>query len=405
MPTYQFFTPLVSPLQSWAGFAWQSAGGSDETAGQASCVASCAACIELAAAAAPLAERQPVFLPQLAPEELAPATRASLEKVIGKARLIPLLGEAAVDDAALVGAWRQLSGRLAIRVGSAAGLDKLTPDRCDYALLDLATASGGLPLLSLVSARERGVALVGENAGTHALFDWACKKRFALSGGEFIGRGDLPGSASADTARLKLLKLLSLVIQDASTRDIEEIFRQEPKLSYNLLRLVNSAAVAPKTPITSFNQAINVLGRRQLQRWLQLLIYANHFSADSRPNALMQLAAMRGRLMEELAATLPGSSEALQDAAFLAGSFSLLDTLLNLPMRDILATLPLAEEITAALGERRGALGERLAAVVASDSGRFAEAATRLGALGIAAAPYFAAQLAACTWACGIGGE
>ena len=92
----------------------------------------------------------------------------------------------------------------------------------------------------------------------------------------------------ADTTRLKLLKLLSLVVQDADTREIEEIFRQEPKLSYNLLRLVNSVAVGPKTPITGFNQAITVLGRRQLQRWLQLLIYANQFGQAGQPNPLLQ---------------------------------------------------------------------------------------------------------------------
>ncbi|MBK8317119.1 MAG: HDOD domain-containing protein [Betaproteobacteria bacterium] len=49
-----------------------------------------------------------------------------------------------------------------------------------------------------------------------------------------------------------------MVADDADTGKLEAIFRQEPKLSYNLLRLVNSAAIAPRNPITSFAQAINL---------------------------------------------------------------------------------------------------------------------------------------------------
>ena len=48
----------------------------------------------------------------------------------------------------------------------------------------------------------------------------------------------------ADTTRQKMLKLLALIAQDADTAELDEVFRQESKLSYSLLRLVNSAAMA-----------------------------------------------------------------------------------------------------------------------------------------------------------------
>lgn len=88
-------------------------------------------------------------------------------------------------------------------------------------------------------------------------------------------------------SRIKLLEMLALVADDADTGKLEAIFRQEPKLSYSLLRLVNSAAIAPRNPITSFAQAINLLGRRQLQRWLQLLVYADPNNSQL-PNPLLQ---------------------------------------------------------------------------------------------------------------------
>ena len=87
-----------------------------------------------------------------------------------------------------------------------------------------------------------------------------------------------------------------------------------------MLRLVNSAAIAPRSPIESFAQAINLLGRRQLGRWLQLLVYADTDGKKS-INPLLIKAATRGRMMELLASKESTNS----DCAFMVGCFSLLD--------------------------------------------------------------------------------
>ena len=70
------------------------------------------------------------------------------------------------------------------------------------------------------------------------------------------------------------------------------VLKQDPALSYHLLKLVNSAAFGFANPIHNFTQAINVLGRRQLQRWLQLLLYARP-QQDGMPNLLLPEAARR----------------------------------------------------------------------------------------------------------------
>ena len=76
---------------------------------------------------------------------------------------------------------------------------------------------------------------------------------------------------------------------------------------------------------------------------MQLLVYADPNNGQQ-ANPLLQKAAARGRLMEILSAHLaaePGI-EFLSDAAFMVGSFSLLDVLLNLSIGEILqqVTLP-----------------------------------------------------------------
>ncbi|OEZ86050.1 HDOD domain protein [Janthinobacterium sp. HH104] len=169
------------------------------------------------------------------------------------------------------------------------------------------------------------------------------------------------GEPEDATSRRRLMSLLGLLARDADAHELEVPLKQDPALSYHLLKLVNSAAFGFTAPITSFSQAITLLGRRQLQRWLQLLLYARQ-QDDGKIHALLPLAAVRAAQMEALCQLRGGDRDA-QDLAFMAGVFSLLDVLLGMPMQEIIATLNLAPEVSAALLERNGELGTLLALV------------------------------------------
>lgn len=160
------------------------------------------------------------------------------------------------------------------------------------------------------------------------------------------------------SSRKRLMTLLGLLARDAETRDLENLLKQDPALSYHLLKLANSAAFAHAAPITSFGQAISVLGRRQLQRWLQLLLYARH-QPDGVPNALLPLAGLRAAQMEALC-KLRGGERDDQDLAFMTGVFSLLDLLFGLPMAEIVGALNLPQVAADALLRREGPLGQLL---------------------------------------------
>jgi EAL and modified HD-GYP domain-containing signal transduction protein len=168
------------------------------------------------------------------------------------------------------------------------------------------------------------------------------------------------------------------------------LLKQDPALSYHLLKLVNSAAFALSSPIHSFGQAINVLGRRQLQRWLQLLLYARQ-QDDGMANPLLPLAAVRASHMEALSKAL-GWDRDQQDMAFVAGVFSLLDVLLGMPMTEIVAALSLDLDVVMALLDRGGPLGELLRLVEKHDGASLAKA-------GIGHEAYWGAQLQAYHWA------
>lgn len=267
----------------------------------------------------------------------------------------------------------------------------------DYLLIGISQART-LPPFTLIGIASR-TQLIATEVHSHADRAWALDNACSLTTSEFLLTRNA-NDKKADTTRVKLLQLLALIASDADTGQLEAIFREEAKLSYSLLRLVNSAAIAPRSPITSFAQAINLLGRRQLQRWLQLLVYADPNNGQ-KANPLLQKAAARGRLLELLAPILNPApiAENLADAAFMIGTFSLLDVLLNMSMSEILQHLPLSGPVHEALATHGGALGKLLRAADSIDSNDLKTASEIFNEQGISSAALLDAQLDALSWA------
>ena len=99
-----------------------------------------------------------------------------------------------------------------------------------------------------------------------------------------------------------------------------------------------------------------MVGLRQLLRWLQLLLFYRPGTPANR-NPLLQLAALRGRLMELVAEVIHPSRKDLQDLAFITGLMSLMPAALGLPMTDILGQIAVAPDARRALSRREGELG------------------------------------------------
>ncbi|WP_194714901.1 EAL and HDOD domain-containing protein [Noviherbaspirillum soli] len=189
---------------------------------------------------------------------------------------------------------------------------------------------------------------------------------YHLFQGYHFAHPEMVSGRRLSSSHAALLRLLAMLQQDADIRQIENVFKEHPALAVNLLRLANSAAMGQRQPLRSVANAIVVLGRRQLQRWLLLLMLASADAGLSGASALLHLAATRGKLMELL---MQAEQPALADSAFVTGIVSVMDVLLGQPIRQVVDTLGLADDIRAALLERRGPIGQllRLAQALESD--------------------------------------
>jgi EAL and modified HD-GYP domain-containing signal transduction protein len=208
-----------------------------------------------------------------------------------------------------------------------------------------------------------------------------------------------PGQQAA--SRALALQLVQLVNRDADTHEIEALLRRDPTLSYHLLRLVNSlGAAGGARKVTSFAQAILILGRQQLRRWLNLMLFAAR-EGDMRSAMLLARVSVRARLME-LLARAAGLDRHHQEQAFMAGMFSLLGVLFGSPLREVLAPLALGPAVQQALLAGSGELGTLLALVQAAERGAGEELAAALGALQVDAAEFNALAAEAHLWMLGV---
>jgi hypothetical protein len=204
-------------------------------------------------------------------------------------------------------------------------------------------------------------------------------------------------------SRTFALQLVQLVAADAETREIEALFRRDPALSYQLLRLVNSLAFGAGRRITSFSQAIILLGRNQLRRWLNLMVFASR-DGDNRSSMLLARVAVRARAME-LLARATGLDFSLQEQAFMVGMFSLLGTLFGTSIEEILRPLAISDAMRAAVLSHEGDLGNLLNLLEIFEQSDCSMLRKQLDAIQVPAADFNIFILQAHNWMLGVVGE
>jgi HDOD domain len=217
-------------------------------------------------------------------------------------------------------------------------------------------------------------------------------------GGRWYLQAGPRANAEVTASRARALQLLQLVADDADTLALEDIFRQDAVLSYQLLRLVNSVALGGQRHIASFAQAILILGREPLRRWLHLLLFSAR-DDDPRSHLLAAHVALRARGMELLAQEA-GFDRSTQDLAFMAGMFSLLDVLFGQALPTVLAPLKLDPELRSALLGQEGELGHLMHSWMAVERGDAPTLRDALTRWGLSAGRHNSVLLQACLWVC-----
>ena len=221
-----------------------------------------------------------------------------------------------------------------------------------------------MPLVTMLSLvprlRGTGKRLIAEKVENQTEYKTCLDLGFDYFQGFYFARPSVIAGRKLSPSQLAIVDLMNLVVSDADNGEIERAIKRDVTLSLNLLRMVNTPAAGLRQRIDSLAQALIVVGRRQLQRWLQIMLYAEPGNRGHIQTPLLMLASTRARLMELLAARLRPGQRHLADMAFTVGIMSLMDTLFCVPMADLVEQIPVSDEVSAALLRRSGFFGELL---------------------------------------------
>lgn len=237
--------------------------------------------------------------------------------------------------------------------------------------------------------------LIAEKVETARQFELVAAMGVKLFQGYWFAKPMLVKGQTLRASQATLIQLINLVRQQASTTEIEEVLKHDPTLSFNLLRFINSSGFGLSCEISSFRHAVMILGLKKLFRWAALLMITSR--EGGAPPAVASMAVVRGRLMELLAAELLGPDD--RDNAFVVGVFSLLDTMLGIPMDKALSVVALPGSVVEALLLRTGILAPFLDLAEACESANDEAFAKAANTLQLSNRQVNLAHLQALTWA------
>lgn len=180
-------------------------------------------------------------------------------------------------------------------------------------------------------------------------------------------------------SRLVLIEMLNLLRRDVDVAEIATVAKRDPWVAAKIVSMANSPISGLSSPVANLEQAVLVLGRETLYRWLSISLF--RAGADSeRDLSLLELSLFRGRFLELLA---DGRGKQESDELFLVGLLSLLDCLLAVPMDQIVSRMHLPGPVADVLLNSEGPHAPYLMLALSAAEGRAEQAARVAATLGI----------------------
>ncbi len=275
-------------------------------------------------------------------------------------------------------------------------------DQLDFLFIDIGNSD--IPLINdlMERAARRAPAMKFVATGIRTVEEYrvCAKLPFSSYQGPFITNREKLDAPGMDAGRIKIIDLLNRLRGDAEVAELASLIRQNLALAYKLLRYINSPGMGQRHKIVTPEQALMVLGRQKLYRWLTILL----FTSGKTPGldwAVMENALVRARLAELLAQNALTADE--RDELFVAGLFSLLDVVLSMPLDAVLKQVNLPAQISEALLQQQGRYAPYLALAIACEQSDDANIAALAQVVGLEVWRVNYVHLEAMLWAQQVG--
>ncbi len=226
--------------------------------------------------------------------------------------------------------------------------------------------------------RGRGPRLIAEKVETREDFEFCKAEGFSYFEGYFFRKPEMMRARGAQSNRTVFLRLLSAISRpDLDWKEIEEIVKSDPMLYYRLLRYLNSPIFGLRGEVRTVGQALTILGEKEIRRWCQLSGMLE--LSRNKPSDLALAALVRARFAELIGARVDCGDSNL----FQIGLLSLMDAILEIPMREVLEGLPIDESARTVLLEGTGPLSPVYDLMLVVEAGVWPKIAALSSRLGI----------------------
>lgn len=201
-----------------------------------------------------------------------------------------------------------------------------------------------------VKANFPHIKLLAEKVETREEYEIAKQAGYALFQGYFFQQPQILTAIDIPANLFQYFQIISMLREDEANLDlIAENIEREISLSYRLLKLINTSSKRSKSKVRSIKQAILLLGLTELRKWIYLLAMRESDVQQDKDifNELMQASLFRAKICEKCARL---NYKDNFSEYFLAGLFSLIDSILKRPLNSVLTQLPLSEAILETIG-------------------------------------------------------
>lgn len=176
-------------------------------------------------------------------------------------------------------------------------------------------------------------------------------EKFELYEGEFYRVPVTRGNHEVAPLKVNYIELLNVVNNDNfELTAAADVIGRDTALTISLLKMVNRMTV--NSGITTIRHAAAMLGQKELKKWINTAV-VNQLYAD-KPSEITRLSLIRAKFAENLAPVFRLQNKA--EELFLMGLFSVLDVILELPMKQALEMVMVTGEVSSALIGDTGSL-------------------------------------------------
>ncbi|GMQ46083.1 EAL domain-containing protein [Vibrio sp. 10N] len=212
--------------------------------------------------------------------------------------------------------------------------------------------------------RPHNITFLAEKVETYDEFELAKQVGFDQFQGYFFSRPQLIRRKQIKPSFLTVVQLCKEIAnQDINYDELERLISLDVTLSYKLLTFVNASYLI-RSEIKSFKQALVYLGEERLRKFISLVAITS--TQDDKPDSLYSLSIQRARFCELLLSDMNTNLD--EGLGFLTGMFSLLDSLFDQPLEELVEKMPIDHMVKSALVTKQGTLGNILSLVKAYES-------------------------------------